>query len=109
MAPLPYIRVRTSMRAFSYAAVDYAGPFVTTQGRGRCRQKRYLSLFTCLSCRAVHLEIAFSLDTFFNAFFRMVNRRGLPQEVISDNGTNFVGAEKELRQLIQQLESRIKN
>ena len=30
----------------------------------------------------------------------MVNRRGLTQEVVSDNGGNFVGAEKELRELI---------
>ena len=76
------------------------------QGRGKRRQKRYLCLFTCLSCRAVHLEIAFAMDTdsFLNAFYRMVNRRGLPKEIISDNGTNFVGAEKELRQLVQLLD-----
>ena len=94
------------MRAFRYAPVDYAGPFITTQGRGRSRLKRYLCLFTCLSCRAVHLEMAFSLDTdsFLNAFYLMVNRRGLPQEIITDNGTNFVGAEKELRLLVQQLD-----
>lgn len=51
-------------------------------------------------------EIAFAMDTdsFLNAFYRMVNRRGLPKEIISDNGTNFVGAEKELRQLVQLLD-----
>ena len=71
MAPLPIFRVKASMRAFSYAAVDYAGPILTIQGRGKSRNKRYLCLFTCLSCRAVHLEMAFSLDTdsFLNAFF----------------------------------------
>ncbi len=94
------------MKAFCYTGVDYAGPFYTVQGRGKRRQKHYLCLFTCLSCRAVHLEMAFSMDTdsFLNAFYRMVNRRGLPEEIISDNGTNFVGAEKELRQLVERLD-----
>ena len=41
--------------------------------------------------------MAFGLDTdsFLNAFYRMVNRRGLPREMLSDNGTNFVAAERE--------------
>ena len=43
-------------------------------------------------------------DSFFNAFYRMVNRRGLPEEIISNNGTNFVSVEKELCQLIEQLD-----
>ncbi|XP_071095649.1 uncharacterized protein [Haliotis cracherodii] len=106
MAPLPKMRLRKSFRAFSQAAVDYAGPFITVQGRGKSRQKRYLCLFTCLTTRAVHLEMAYSLDTsaFLNAFYRMVNRRGLPQDVISDNGTNFVGAVKELKELLHMLD-----
>jgi len=101
MAPLPTIRTRMSLRAFSHASVDYAGPFITKQGRGKVRQKRYLCLFTCLGTRAVHLEVAYSLDTdsFLNAFFRMASRRGLPEEVLSDNGTNFVGAHNELEAL----------
>ena len=54
----------------------------------------------------MHLELAVGLDTgaFLNAFYRMVNRRGLPQEVVSDNGGNFVGAEKELRELAKNLD-----
>ena len=105
MAPLPEIRTR-SLRAFSGIGVDYGGPFITIQGRGKKRQKRYLCLFTCLSTRAVHLEIAFGLDTdsFLNAFYRMVSRRGLPTDVISDNGGNLVGGNKELQGLVQQLE-----
>ena len=106
MAPLPIARLQTSLRAFSRTAVDFGGPFITVQGRGKSRQKRYLCLFTCLATRAVHLEIAFGLDTcsFLNAFYRMVNRRGLPEEMYSDNGTNFKAADKELKDLIQQLD-----
>ena len=47
--------------------------------------------------------MAFGLDTdsFLNAFYRMTNRRGLPEEIISDNGSNFVGAERDLREMDQ--------
>ena len=79
MAPLPRIRYAMSSRAFERVAVDYGGPFITIQGRGNRREKRYLCLFTCLATRAVHLEMAFALDTdsFLNAFYRMVSRRSL--------------------------------
>ncbi|KAK3736479.1 hypothetical protein QZH41_005829 [Actinostola sp. cb2023] len=106
MAPLPKIRLKLPLRAFARVAVDYVGPFVTIQGRSTRRAKRYLCLFTCLTSRAVHLEIAYSMDTdaFLNAFYRMVNRRGLPVEVLSDNGSNFIGGERELRELVEQLD-----
>ena len=106
MAPLPRIRVAMSLRAFERVAVDYGGPFITIQGRGKRRQKRYLCLFTCLATRAVHLEMAFALDTdsFLNAFYRMVSRRGKPEEVVSDNVGNFVAADKELQELVRSLD-----
>ena len=106
MAPLPKIRLKLPLRAFGRVAVDYAGPFTTIQGRGKQRAKRYLCLFTCLLSRAVHLEIAYSMDTdaFLNAFYRMVNRRGLPVEVLSDTGSNFISGERELRELVEQLD-----
>jgi len=106
MGPIPSYRLGQSMRAFSQTAVDYAGPFVTKQGRGKARQKRYLCVFTCMNCRAIHLEVANSLDTdaFLNAFARFVSRRGLPELVLSDNGTNFVGAVHELNTLFQKLD-----
>lgn len=106
MAPLPDIRLKLPYRAFAQTAVDYGGPFITIQGRGKRREKRYLCLFTCLASRAVHLEVAFGLDTdsFLNAFYRMVNRRGLPTDIISDNGRNFKGAARELRELVEQLD-----
>ncbi|XP_053392355.1 uncharacterized protein LOC128555028 [Mercenaria mercenaria] len=106
MAPLPPIRLKKSMRAFTYSSVDYAGPFLTKQGRRKARQKRYLRLFTCRSSRAVHLEMAFGLDTdsFLNAFYRISSRRGLPEKVYSDNGTNFIEAYKELLELYNQMD-----
>jgi hypothetical protein len=106
MAPLPKSRL-SSIRAFEKVGVDYAGPFKTKQGRGKVRAKRYLCLFTCLTTRAVHLEMSYSLDTdaFINAFSRMASRRGTPRFVISDNGTNFVGAERELRELVEALDN----
>ena len=111
MAPLPDIRFKEPLQAFSRTAIDYAGPFLTKQGRGKVRRKRYLSLFTCLLTRAVHLEVAYGLDTdsFLNSFYRMVNRRGRPEEMLSDNGSNFIGGERELRELVDALdEERIK-
>ena len=106
MAPLPSIRLNMPFRAFSRVAVDFGGPFTTMQGRGKKRLKRYLCLFTCLLSRAVHLEMAYGLDTdaFLNAFYRMTSRRGLPVEMLSDNGSNFVGAERELRELLEALD-----
>jgi len=102
MAPLPLHRMTISLRAFTKTAVDFGGPFTTIQGRGKPRQKRYLCLFTCLSTRAVHLEMAYGLDvdSFLNALNRMMNRRGVPSEIVSDNGTNFVAANKELCELV---------
>ena len=65
-------------------------------------RKGYLCLFTCLASRAVHLEMAYGLDvdSFLNALNRMINRRGVPEEILSDNGTNFVAANKELCEII---------
>ena len=105
MAPLPRPRLE-SMRAFDKIGVDYAGHFLTKQGRGTKKAKRYLCLFTCLATQAVHLEMSYALDSdsFINAFVRMVSRRGTPSYMVSDNGTNFVGAEREMRELIENLD-----
>lgn len=102
MAPLPKSRLQLLLQAFERVGVDYGGPYLTKQGRGKTRAKLYLCLFTCLATRAVHLEMAYSLDTdsFINAFTRMTSRRGTLTYVISDNGSDFVGAERELRELV---------
>ncbi|XP_067031364.1 uncharacterized protein [Acropora muricata] len=106
MAPLPQIRLRFSLRAFALTAVDNRRPLITVQGRRTFRQKRYFCLFTCLATKAVHLEIAYAPDTdlFLNAFYRIVNRRGLPREMLSDNGDNFAGGNKVLSEMVKELD-----
>ena len=53
--------------------------------------------------RHVHIEVTHSLDTssFLNALRRFIARRGNPLKVRSDNGTNFVSGEKEIRLAIK--------
>lgn len=65
--------------------------------------KTYGVLFICLTTRAVHIEIAHSLDTdsCLNAIRRFMCKRGQVTTIRSDSGTNFVGAEHELRDAIQ--------
>lgn len=94
------------LRAFARSAVDFAGPFVTVLGRGKRREKKYLCLFTCLATGAVHLEMAFGSDTdwFLDAFYRMTSRSGLPEEMLSENGPNFKGADAELKSLVMTTE-----
>ena len=106
MAPLPSSRTRKTCRAFDQTTVDYAGPIKTVQGRGDKRQKRWLCLFICMTTRAVHLEVAFGLDTdsFLNTLSRFTSRRGTPSAITSDNGTDFVGAVNELKELEKQLD-----
>lgn len=96
MGQLPKTRVSTYARPFTFCGVDYFGPIEVKIGRRI--EKRYGVLFTCLTVRAVHLELAASLDTdsAIMAIRRFVARRGCPKELHSDNGTNFKGADKEL-------------
>ena len=102
MAPLPKSRVQNSLRPFTNTSVDYAGPFITKQGRRGSQEKRYLCVFVCQETRAVHLEMSWSLSStsFICCFERFLARRGVPQKIISDNGRNFVGAQDNLKEII---------
>ena len=103
MADLPKERI-TSSPPFTYSGVDYFGPFYIKQGRKNV--KRYGVLFTCLASRAVHIETADSLETdsFINALQRFIARRGPVREIRSDQGTNIVGAERELKKALDELD-----
>ncbi len=102
MADLPKDRPQPDKPPFTHVGTDYFGPFLVK--RGHSTLKRYGVLFTCLTTRAVHIEIAHTLDTdsCVNAIRRFMCRRGQVSTISSDNGTNFVAAERELRDAIQQ-------
>lgn len=104
MSDLPTYRV-SEVKPFLHTGVDFAGPFALTFGRrrGGKTQKAYLCLFVCLATKALHLELASDLssDAFIAALRRFVARRGQCSDLYSDNGTNFVGANRQLNEVTQ--------
>ena len=101
MADLPVERLAYQSPPFTNTGVDYFGPFYVTVRRTTEKSRGFL--FTCLTTRAVHVEIVPSMDasSCVMGVERFVSRRGTPAILWSDNGTNFVGAEKELRENIE--------
>ena len=101
MADLPKDRVKAEQPPFTSVGVDYFGPFLVKSGRKQL--KKYGCIFICLNIRAIHIEIADSLDTdsFLMALRRFIARRGQVKEIRSDNGTNFTAGCKELKIDIQ--------
>ncbi|XP_066595396.1 uncharacterized protein [Prorops nasuta] len=95
----------TPSNPFQTVGLDYAGPFKlrTSKGRGQRSYKGYISLFVCFATKAIHLEAVSDLTTqsFLAAFRHFCSRRGVPQKIVSDNGTNFQGADKELREMFK--------
>ena len=102
MASLPPCRVTPYHPAFTWTGIDYMGPFAVKVLRSNL--KRYVAVFTCLASRAIHLEVSYGLDTssFLMAFRRFTGRRGKPKAVYSDNGTNFIGADRELKSALKE-------
>jgi len=104
MGNLPQERV-TPARPFLRTGVDYAGPILirTNKGRGHRANKGFISVFVCLSSKAVHLEVVsdYTAEAFLAAFRRFVSRRGLCREMFSDCGINFTGASRELREMFR--------
>ena len=102
MADLPKERVQQNVYPFSNTGVDYFGPFEVTFFRKTV--KYWCCLFTCLVTRAVHIEVVNGLDTdaCMMAITRFMARRGKPLKIISDNGTNFVGAAREFKECFGQ-------
>ena len=96
MADLPQDRLTTDP-PFTNVGLDVFGPWSVSsrQTRGRSTEsKRWAVIFTCMSVRAVHIEVIESLDTssFINALRRFLAVRGPVQHIRSDRGTNFIGA-----------------
>jgi Pao retrotransposon peptidase/Family of unknown function (DUF5641)/Protein of unknown function (DUF1759)/Putative peptidase (DUF1758)/Integrase zinc binding domain len=102
MGSLPQDRV-TASRPFLKVGIDFGGPLMvkTSRIRKTVITKSYIALFVCMSTKAVHIELVSSLstDAFILAFKRFISRRGLAHTIYSDNGTNFQGANNQLREL----------
>jgi len=105
MGQLPPARV-TPARPFYNSGLDYAGPVTLKTWRGRAARsyKGYLAIFVCLATSAVHIEVVtdYTTDAFIAAYKRFSGRRGICATLQSDCGTNFVGADIELKRLFQQ-------
>jgi Pao retrotransposon peptidase./Integrase core domain. len=99
------LEARTSV--FMRTGMDFFGPFITTGGR-----KMWGLLFTCLTVRAVHLELVPSqtVPSWLNAVDRFIARWGIPASISCDNGSTFVAGDKELAKMFrQQLDQRFQD
>ncbi|XP_055522508.1 uncharacterized protein LOC129716699 [Wyeomyia smithii] len=104
MGELPEARLAAFSRPFTFVGVDYFGPFAVSVGRRS--EKRWGVLVTCLTTRAIHIEIAHTLnaDSCMMALRNFMARRGVPRKIFSDRGTNFVATNKELELTLQELD-----
>ena len=95
MSDIPKERISNDP-PFTHCGVDTFGPFTIKERRSEL--KRYGALFTCMASRAVLIEVTHSLDadSFIQVLRRFIERHGSIRTLWYDNGTNFVGAEKEL-------------
>ncbi|GBO39702.1 hypothetical protein AVEN_123231-1 [Araneus ventricosus] len=104
MALLPRERVTVSS-PFTNTGIDLCGPFYIKYKNQRkgIFNKVYVAIFVCFSTRAVHLEILTDLtsDALIATLKRFFARRGICTTIFSDNATNFVGANSELRKFYQ--------
>jgi hypothetical protein len=108
ISDLPKERLNTCP-PFSYVGIDVFGPWEVNARRtrgGHANSKRWAVLFTCLTIRAVHIEVIESMDasSFINALRRFIGIRGAVCRFRSDCGTNFTGAVTQLGGLLQSSE-----
>ena len=97
--PLTELRLNDD-RPFAVVGVDLCGPLYLKNVFGGDDElyKSWIVLFTCAASRGVVLDVVPGVDakSFRRSFVRFMSRRGCPDDVISDNGTNFVAKETQL-------------
>ena len=106
MGDLPKQRVDIPKRSFQDVGLDFAGPF-SCKTSTRSSKKAYLAIFICFASRAVHLEPVSDLTSqaCIAALRRFASRRGCPDALYSDNASNFVAAQSEIKRLQQILQN----
>ena len=110
MADLPVDRL-TPAPPFSYLGLDVFGPWLVSARRtrgGMANSKRWAVLFTCLTTRAIHIEVIESMDAscFINTLLRFLALQGPAVQFRSDCGTNFVGARSKLQSYLKEMDDR---
>lgn len=105
MADLLSVRLAPLTPPFQYTACDYFRPFKVKVGRNETA-KHYRVIFTCLNTRAIHLETAVDYSTmeFMEVLRRFFSIRGYPAVMRSGNGSQMVGAARELREMVRGFE-----
>ena len=108
MGDLPSDRL-TQELPFTYCCINMFGPFLVKDG---IKQEKYGAMFTCISCRAVHIETTNTMSTgsFILALRRLISQRGNVRMIRTDSGANFVGAKMKLRKTFNEVNhSKINN
>ena len=85
MADLSPSHLQINTHPFAYCGVDYFGPWLMKQQHSLV--KRYGCLFTCLTSRAIYIEVTMDLttDAFINTLHRFLSRRGPVLHFFSNN------------------------
>ena len=104
MSDLPQSRTTAFTKPFFNCGMDYFGPLTFVEGRSH--KKAWGLLFTCMSSRAIHVELvtSLSLSEFLLAFTRFCDLRGPVSTIYSDNGSTFQAASKRLPELLESRE-----
>ncbi|XP_071485997.1 uncharacterized protein [Diadema antillarum] len=89
---------------FTFCGLDCFGPFTIKEGRKEL--KRYGLILTCMSMRAVHIEVLddMSTDAFLNSLRCFIAIRGNVRLIRCDQGSNFMGAKHELKKGLFELD-----
>ena len=92
--PLTQLRLDDS-RPFAVVGVDNCGPLFVRNIYGSSDVtmfKAWIVLFTCAASRGVVLDLVpdMGAGSFVRSLNRLVSRRGCPNDIISDNGRNFI-------------------
>ncbi len=105
MGDLPKDRVEVPKRAFQDVGLDFAGAFWCRKGL-QMTEKVYMALPVCFASKAVYLELLSDLKAqgCLAALRGFIAKRGAPEVIYSDNGSNFVGANSEIEAFQRVLE-----
>ena len=84
---------------------DFAGPFLTSQGRGKTRAKRWVFVFVCAATKAIYLQLVYSSATsdILTGLLTFFMRKGVPRRLISDCQTGLRCSDKEIKDIRERI------